>query len=87
MLIVSDAGGAKGTFSEERVAATEEALRTLGGFTSPIAWLNPLPRVRWAGSSAQYINRILGGTMCEATPMGFMRAINILRGKHVMSEM
>lgn len=84
MLIISDAGAAKGTFSEERVEATREALKILSSFASPIAWLNPLPAKRWEGSSAQAINHILGGTMCEATPAGFMRAINILRGKMVM---
>ena len=80
-LIISDAGAAKGNFNEARIEATGEALRLLGTFASPIAWLNPLPAKRWNDTSAQVINYLLGGTMCEASPDGFMQAINILRGK------
>jgi uncharacterized protein with von Willebrand factor type A (vWA) domain len=84
MLIISDAGAAKGMFNEQRVEATAEALKALSGFASPIVWLNPLPAKRWEDTSAQAINHILGGTMCEATPIGFMRAIDILRGKNMV---
>lgn len=81
ILIISDGGAAKGQYEPERIKDTVEALDQLKRFSSRIAWLNPLPAKRWEGTSAEPINRMLEGSMCEANPAGFMRAINILRGK------
>lgn len=55
VMILSDAGAATGEYSKERVAQTQLFLRKLKQHVARIAWLNPMPRHRWAGSSAYLI--------------------------------
>jgi hypothetical protein len=49
--------------------------------TPLIAWLNPMPRERWAGSSAQVIANLLHGHMFQMDPDGFSNAIDVVRGQ------
>lgn len=85
LLIISDAGAARGTYSEERVLQTRKAIHALHGFAEKIVWLNPMPKHRWRGSSAQYISDLLL-PMFEASNTGLKRAVDVLRGKHQITH-
>jgi hypothetical protein len=53
ILVISDAGAARGSFNESRIRQTEMMIYHLRKHR--IAWLNPLPKVRWKNSSAYFI--------------------------------
>ena len=53
ILIVSDAGAARGSFNEDRIHDTYTMIYNLR--KHHVAWLNPLPRERWKNSSASII--------------------------------
>jgi uncharacterized protein with von Willebrand factor type A (vWA) domain len=57
ILIISDGGAARHRYSEERLEKTLEILTWLRNYTPRIAWLNPLPAVRWPGSTAGVLDR------------------------------
>lgn len=78
VLIVSDAGAAKGSYRPERIRETSRSLYQLKKRTSLIAWLNPMPEDRWPGTSAQIISHL--ARMCQMTPDGFANAIDEARG-------
>ena len=54
ILIVSDAGAARGYLNEDRIQQTYTLLHRLRKHR--IAWLNPLPRERWKNTSADIIS-------------------------------
>jgi hypothetical protein len=81
VLLASDAGAARGYRQLQRIRATTEFLRKLEMHTPLIAWLNPMPRERWAGSSAQVIANLLHGHMFQMDPDGFSNAIDVVRGQ------
>ena len=53
ILIISDAGAARGSVNKDRIRATLRFLRKIRKYR--IAWLNPMPRQRWKGTSAEMI--------------------------------
>lgn len=57
ILIVSDAGAARGSFNEDRIQRTYTMIYNLRKHR--IAWLNPLPRERWKNSSASIISEFV----------------------------
>jgi uncharacterized protein with von Willebrand factor type A (vWA) domain len=78
VIIVSDAGAAKGLYRPERIRETSRSLHQLRKRTNLIAWLNPMPEDRWPGTSAQIIAHLV--RMCQMTPDGFANAIDEARG-------
>lgn len=79
VLVVSDAGAARGHRRLERIRATTEFLSQLKHQTSLIAWLNPMPFERWTGTSAQIIAHLI--PMFQMDPDGFSNAIDVIRGQ------
>ena len=79
VLIVSDAGAARGHRRNERIRATAEFLAVVKRRTTQLAWLNPMPQARWAGTSAQFIARL--APMFQMDNEGFGNAIAALRGQ------
>jgi uncharacterized protein with von Willebrand factor type A (vWA) domain len=79
ILIVSDAGAARGLRLMERIQSTIEFLLTIKQATNLIAWLNPMPQERWVGSSAKIIANVL--PMLPMDRDGLCRAIEVLQGK------
>lgn len=79
VLVVSDAGAARGYRSMDRVRAVTETLVRIKRATGLIAWLNPMPRSRWAGTSAQFIAHM--APMFQMDPDGFSNAVDVLRGQ------
>jgi uncharacterized protein with von Willebrand factor type A (vWA) domain len=79
ILLVSDAGAARGQRRTDRIRATTQFLSRLKRITTRIAWLNPMPEERWAGTSAQTISHMVA--MFQMDPAGFSNAIDVLRGQ------
>ena len=78
VLIFSDAGAARGAYSEERIELTEMFLTQLRQRIRYIAWLNPMPQKRWFGTTAGEIADLV--PMFEMTRRGLQDAIDVLRG-------
>jgi uncharacterized protein with von Willebrand factor type A (vWA) domain len=84
VLIVSDAGAARGNFDAERIRRTQEFVEQLKQVVRYHAWLNPLPHTRWPGTTAGEIARLL--PMFEMGRHGLDAAISALRGRYVYWE-
>ena len=78
VLIVSDAGAARGFRRLERISATTKLLGQLKLRTRLLAWLNPMPQERWEGTSAQMISRLV--RMFQMNPDGCSAALDVVRG-------
>jgi uncharacterized protein with von Willebrand factor type A (vWA) domain len=78
-LIVSDGGAARGGYNEKRVQLTATFLRELKQQVRYLAWLNPMPRDRWLGTTAEEIAQIV--PMFAFDRVGFQSAIDALRGR------
>jgi hypothetical protein len=59
VLIISDAGAARGGVNYDRIELTENFLDELYGCVRQVAWLNPVPENRWRGTSAQGISQLV----------------------------
>jgi uncharacterized protein len=81
VLIYSDAGAARGALDEVRVERTERLLELLRRYTPAIAWLNPVPRERWAGSTAQAIRERCFVPMFPLDRSGLQAAVDVMRGR------
>jgi uncharacterized protein with von Willebrand factor type A (vWA) domain len=79
VVIVSDAGAARGKYDLLRLLDTAAFLKALKGFTTRIVWLNPLPAAAWPPSSAVQIGRHV--PMFPMDREGMHRAVNVLRGQ------
>ncbi len=79
ILILSDAGAARGNRALGRIEATDDMMIHLSRRTKYIAWVNPMPEKRWRGTSASVIARMV--PMFEMTKLGFHGAIRALRGR------
>jgi len=79
VLIFSDGGAACGRWNPERIELTAEFLQQLRQQVRYLAWLNPMPRNRWQGTTAGEIARML--PMFEFNRRGLDDAIAVLRGK------
>jgi hypothetical protein len=79
VLIFSDAGAARGGYSQKRIDLTKNFLDKLKGKIRYIAWLNPMPKESWKDTTAEQINRIV--PMFEFSRRGLLDAIGVLRGR------
>lgn len=84
VLIVSDAGAARGRRVIKRVQSTVEFLVRLRQVSSLLAWLNPVPQPRWESTSAQLIASVV--PMFALDPDGLSNAIDVARGQQVYSR-
>ncbi len=79
VMIISDAGAARNTYSEKRVKRTQKLKDFLKENTAQQVWLNPMPAQRWKGCSAEDIAAFF--PMFEIHKNGLSQAIDVLRGK------
>lgn len=79
VLIVSDAGAARGSLEQQRFRAMARVLISIKQRTTQLAWLNPVPAQRWSGTTAQLIGALL--PMFAMDEDGFSNAVDILRGQ------
>ena len=80
LLIVSDAGSARGYLNRRRANQTADLLDELLTHCPAIVWLNPMPRARWAGTTAEHIATNTRVPMLPLDATHLLRAIDILRG-------
>lgn len=78
VLIIGEAGAARRIHRGSWVENTQRFLEQLRHYTYLYAWLNPLPRRRWASSSAEKIATLI--PMYPINWEGLIDAVNILRG-------
>jgi len=81
VLVVSEAGAARGTPDSQRVADTTQCLANFGLRWRPVAWLNPMPASRWRNTPAQSLARLTGVSMMPFNAYGLVQAIDVLRGR------
>ena len=81
VLIVSDAGAARGNFDRERVQYTRESIEQLQRSVQYVAWLNPMPGDSWQHTTAGEIKRFV--PMFEMSRQGMNSAISVLRGRYL----
>jgi uncharacterized protein with von Willebrand factor type A (vWA) domain len=84
VLVFSDAGAARGGFSSKRIDKVEEFLSAFKRRFRYIAWLNPMPRARWSGTTAGRVERSVA--MFELSRQGLDNAISALRGRSVRDK-
>ncbi len=82
VLIVSDAGAARGDRRLDRIQATTKFLFQIKRYTNLITWLNPMPEDRWDGTSAKIISYLAPMYPMDAEELD--NAINSLRGQFVI---
>lgn len=78
VMIVSDAGAARGGYNPNRIQKTKAFLTRLNQCVRYQVWLNPVPQNYWENTTAAEIARVI--TMFEVKKDGFKGAINRLRG-------
>lgn len=78
VLIVSDGGAARGYRDGQRLELTRKFLLTLHKYSRLIGWLNPIPKERWYGSSAEFIAYLV--PMQEMSNDGLGQIIDVVRG-------
>lgn len=78
ILIFSDAGAARGHRPNyNRIEETKIFLKRIRSYCQTLAWLNPLPKERWQGTSAIYIASLV--EMFEGNCSGLEKAISRLK--------
>ncbi|BAZ16808.1 hypothetical protein NIES4071_86860 [Calothrix sp. NIES-4071] len=75
VLIVSDAGAARGYRRMQRVREITDVIFDIKQHTNLIAWLNPMPQERWSNTSAQILSYIV--PMFPMNQEGLSQAINV----------
>ena len=78
VVIVSDAGAARGRYDLMRLLNTVAFLKALKSCTAQVAWLNPVGRESWRYGTARQIQRY--APMFEMDQAGFYQAVEALRG-------
>lgn len=81
LLILSDSGAARGVRSWQRLNDTVRFLTSVRECWRPVVWVNPMPRHRWQGSTAEQVSRLPQLTMTELTEDELVRAVDVLRGQ------
>lgn len=79
VVILSDAGAARGNYDIIRLLDTVAFVKALRAHTTQYVWLNPLPERYWGKSTAAQIARHI--PMLPLDQQGIYRAVNILRGQ------
>lgn len=82
VLIISDAGAARGNFDQERVDNTKVWIEELQQSVRYLAWLNPMPSEYWGQTTAGEIARFV--PMFEMSFQGMNAAISVLRGRYIV---
>lgn len=80
LLVLSDAGSARGLQSRRRVSRTKAFLETAANLGIEVVWINPMPERRWGGSSAAQIAREGPVLMLPLDGVNLARAVDYLRG-------
>ena len=80
LLVVSDAGCARGYLNRRRAVQTATFLAEAAPLFPGAVWLNPMPRSRWPGTTAALVAAASAVPMLPLDAANLLRAIDILRG-------
>ena len=80
LLVLSDAGSARGALNRRRTAQTSEFLARAAAVCGSVVWINPMPPARWEGTTAALIAQDPRLQMLPLEPAQMLRAVDILRG-------
>ncbi len=80
LLVVSDAGSARGFLNRRRGVQTADFLAEASRYFPAMVWLNPMPRSRWSGTTAALVEAARNITMLPLDASQLQRGIDILRG-------
>jgi len=83
LLVISDAGAARGHSSRSRIEKTGHFVTLVRRYGLRMAWMNPVPRSRWASTSAEAIRTRCGVAMFPLERAGLDAAMDVLRGRGV----
>lgn len=81
VLIVSDAGAARGAFCRQRLRQTQQFLQRITAGYCRLAWLNPVPQTRWHGTTAEFVAMEPNLSMFPMDRRGIDAAMFVLRGR------
>ncbi len=81
VLIISDAGAARGGYNTQRIAMTRDFLDKIQSRVNRLVWLNPLPEFRWVQTTAEAINHLIEGQMFEIPQRGIVAAIRCVSNR------
>lgn len=59
ILIISDGGAARGNFVTERLQSWWRFFKEVKPIVPNIVWLNPMPKERWVGTTAGYVDKLV----------------------------
>jgi uncharacterized protein len=79
VLVISDAGAARGKFDIVRLLDTVAMVKAVMATGAAVTWLNPVPREMWRHSTADQVARYV--PMYPFTRQGLYQAIDVLRGR------
>jgi uncharacterized protein len=79
VLIISDAGAARGGLDGDRIRRTKEAVERILRYTAKLAWLNPTPESRWPTTTANAVRRQVPLTMASLSHEGLQQILDALR--------
>lgn len=79
LLIISDAGAARGSKEIKRIQGTLNFLNKTNLIIKHLSWINPMPAKRWRRNTAHEISKIVD--MFPATNLGIKKAIRNLSNK------
>jgi len=80
LMLVSDAGAARGARNAARAAEANEFWKHVREQWQPAVWMNPMPRARWSGTTADEVARLRGLNMLELNEERLVTAVDVLRG-------
>jgi uncharacterized protein with von Willebrand factor type A (vWA) domain len=79
VVLISDAGAARGRYDPRRAIESVALARALNEAGSSVVWLNPVPRERWRHTTAEELARHV--TMFPLDRQGTQRAVMVLRSQ------
>ena len=86
VVLLSDAGAARGRYDLLRLLDTIAFLKALRAYTDRYVWLNPLPRRYWETTTTTAAQIARHVPMFPLDREGLYRAVNVLRGQPCMIE-
>jgi uncharacterized protein with von Willebrand factor type A (vWA) domain len=81
LVVLSDAGAARGNRDELRAERTLDFVTAILPLATRTVWLNPVPRLRWPGTTAELIVSSSGVPMFPLDRRGLEEAMDVLRGR------
>jgi uncharacterized protein len=80
LLVVSDAGAARGYLNHRRVELTTNFLAAAQKKLRSVVWVNPMPRLRWRGTTAGRLADSINTIFLPLDTASLIHAVDILRG-------